>query len=361
MSEDTKLVELNPGDSINARTRRTKNWWEPMYSAECAENFKIADWDFKNNKGPSYLVYRSSELNGDLSDPIVLINFSECDFLGDFQHLLVFKDCTFTNCDFGLSTFIRAKFTRCTFKNTSFSQCKLQNCEFRDCKYIDISFSGNETQIPATLITEPKNFIFGGKAAVGKLPKNKSSIIQKLKFEETRSTLSRSILANLQSEGSETTYYSAVRTASICEDRARFARGAIKCLKIFYPDKDQKIVSRLWGAITGFVQCVSAAFSLLVLNVMGFLNGWGGNITRVLLLGAALVFALSRYMSYKYSVPYNQSLTETIEVFLLFGYTNHANNASQDFSQILTTALLGVFWYAIAIPTVVNRLTRSRG
>ncbi|MEP1575997.1 pentapeptide repeat-containing protein [Roseibium album] len=358
MSEDEIVI----GGVVPVRSRRKNNWWEPMYSPEDQTDFRVGDWDFSNNKGPCRFLFRAEDLDEPLKR-ITEVKFEDCDFQGKFQVQLIFKDCKFERCDFGLCTFYRAKFTNCEFICTSFSQCELSNCEFRDCKYSEISFSGNETQLPRTLITDPDKFIFGGKAALRNLPADKSGLVQRLRFEETRSTLSRSILANLQSEGSEDTFYSAVQTASICEDRARFAKGVLRIYQSVIPSlkPDLHLLSRFWNVFVGITECVSAVLSLMILRVMGWLNGWGGNITRVLLVGAALIISIAYRMSYKYSLPYGQSLIKTTEVFLLFGYTNHAKFAAQDFSLIFGTALCGLFWYALAIPTVVNRLTRARG
>lgn len=350
-----------PADSVPARDRRKNNWWEPMFSGTNCDDFKVSDWDFSNNKGPSKLLFRADKISSQRSLRVSDVMFEDCDFQGEFKTQLIFKNCRFKKCDFGLSTFVRAKFTDCDFVDTSFSQCTFENCEFRTCNYSGISFSGNETLLPKTLITEPYKFIFGGKAAVGNLPSGKKRCIQELRFEETRSTLSRSILANLQSEGSEDTYYSAVRTASVCEDRARFAKGALRIITSFSRTRNQNIFHIIVKILSGFLQCFSSSFSLVVLSIMGRLNGWGGNVSRVLLFGIALVSSIAYRMSYKYELPYYPSLIKTTEIFLLFGYTNNIGSTAQDFSLVFSTALCGVFWYALAIPTVVNRLTRIRG
>lgn len=332
-----------------------------MFYKEGCPDFKISDWDFDNNNGPRYFILRAQDLAGASVKPISGVTFKDCDFHGLFETQLIFKNCTFDSCDLGLSTFRRAKFTNCTFIDTSFSQAVFENCEFRICSYCRISFSGNETQIPKTLITEPHRFIFGGQAAVGNVPDDKSALVQKLRFEETRSTLSRTLLANLQSEGSEDTYYAAVRTASICEDRARLAGSILQIVNVLEKKSKKGLGLKMLTFFLGFLRAVSAAISLVVLSLMGFLNGWGGNVSRVLLIGAILILSLSYRMSYKFSVPYSASLVKLTEVFLLFGYTNHVRSGAEDFSLLFATALLGVFWYALAIPTIVNRLTRLRG
>ncbi|EEE44241.2 putative low-complexity protein [Roseibium alexandrii DFL-11] len=332
-----------------------------MFSSENHDDFLVGDWEFTNNKGPCRVLYRSQDIEQKNFLKIENINFEDCDFQGVFTTPIIFKNCSFERCDFGLCTFKRAKFTGCDFTETSFSQCKLENCEFRECQYTRISFSGNETQLPQTLITEPEKFIFGGEAAIRNLPEGKSPIVQKLRFEETRSTLSRSILANLQSEGSEDTFYSVVRTASICEDRARVAKGAYRIHKSGLPFPLRRILPWIWNTAAGLIQCVSALLSLAILLVMGWLNGWGGNLVRVLLVGVVMVTAIAYRMSYKFKLPYGEALIKTTEVFLLFGYTDHSGRNSQDPMLIFTTALCGLFWFALAIPTVVNRLTRTRG
>lgn len=93
---------------------------------------------------------------------------------------------------------------------------------------------------------------------------------------------------------------------------------------------------------------------------MGFLNGWGGNISRVFFVGFAAIAGMACMMSFEYGLGGWAATTKVLEIFLLFGYTNHTGATSEGSVTVLITALMGVFWFAIAIPTVVGRLTRIR-
>ena len=196
----------------------------------------MGDWDFTNNGGPRYTIFRADRLQsmggraGSTAKKIKSVDFTDCDFSGVFETRLIFVDCTFKRCDFGLSTFHRAKFTRCKFVECSFTQVAFKNCELRDCFFEAINFAGNETELDGTLITNPGGFIFGGRAAVGHLPPERNQYVQMMRFEETRSTISRAVLSNLRNEGSEDDFYSAVKASTICAERFRFAQGVLLTL-----------------------------------------------------------------------------------------------------------------------------------
>ncbi len=358
---DTNAVkEPEPAlPSAASRGRRTKNWWEPMFDANAPASFSVSDWNFSNNRGPRCTLFLAEKMPDATTLVVKDIDFQDCDFQGTFERKIVFKDCKFTRCDFGLSTFSRTKFSGCSFYASSFTQCTLENCEFRNCKYEKIFYSGNETQIPRTLIAEPYQFLFGACATVDSVPQGKSRFEQRARFEETRSTIARALLANLHSEGSEDTYYAAVKASTLSENRARIARALIKINSS--ASKGKSIISRAVSFLTGFASAISAVVGMLILLVMGSLNGWGSSISRAMLVGVVAISCVAYRYHYRFNLPPEDAMVKATEIFFLFGYTNYAKMGQEDFHLVFSNALLGLFWYAIAIPTISNRLTRARG
>lgn len=332
-----------------------------MFDDNAPANFVVSDWDFSNNRGPRHTVFQSEELGSGPTRVIENVEFQDCDFQGLFERKIVFKLCKFIRCDFGLSTFIRTKFSGCHFADSSFTQCTLENCDLRNCTYNRIFFSGNETQIPRTLIAEPHQFLFEAQAPIKNIPPQKSAFEQQVRFEETRSTIARALLANLQSEGSEDNYYTAVRASTIAESRAKIARSFLAIRTAFSKDKTTSYAGQAWEFAAGVVSAVSAFVGIAILFILGSLNGWGSSISRAFLFGSLAILGLAYCQSYRFNIPFGEAIIKTIEVFFLFGYTNHAKTGAADFNLVFSSALIGLLWYAITIPTIANRLTRARG
>ncbi len=332
-----------------------------MFEPCAPTQLRVSDWCFEHNTGPEKTSFKSENFPSVNDMKIDEVKFNRCDFEGDFETKIIFKNCIFDLCDFGLSTFVSTKFTNCTFIRCSFSQCTLKNCEFRDCNYQRIHFSGNETEIPGTMINKPSDFVFGGEAFTDHLPEGVSARYQRFRFLETRSNFSRSLLANLQLEGSEDTYYDCVKTATICEDKARIG----KSWQLFDSAMDfktkKRYLDRSLGVVSGLSGVLSAWVSLQVLRGIGWLNGWGSNISRVLLFGFLLISFLAVAYNCFYKIGWIDSYVKSMEIFFLFGYTNYSEFGRQDFYMVFLNAMFGVSWFAVAIPTIVNRLTRARG
>jgi hypothetical protein len=343
------------------RGRRTTSYWEPMYDAQDRAPYPNQAWDFEHNKGPAHVTLTSDDLdiaiNAGLRTRFEGIRFQRCDFFGEFDKSpreLVFIGCDFEHCDFGLSTWRRAKFTRCEFSKTSFSQSKWDDCDFRNCTWKDIGLSGNATDLSATTITNPRAFIAAAytnldPSVLG--PRNITARYQKMRLEATKATVARALVRMFEFYGDEGAYYDAIRASSNQSLDARISEEVHTFLKGSFV---QKATSAL-----------SIPFNLLekiILNGAGFINGWGRSIARPAMIGTILISFFALVYSIRYDKPLLTGFIQSIEVTLLIGYTAWANSSLPIGDHLILAAnmILGLFWYIVFVPTLVNRLSRLR-
>lgn len=345
------------GVKLTDRTRRQKNWWEPIFDPDIEPITEKGSWDFKHNGNPRLQVFEDSGKTEIANN----ITFEKVDFSGEFKNRIIFVDCKFHFCDFGLSTFLRAKFTNCEFKNTTFAMCTLEDCELRDCTFENISFSGNETILDRTLITNPSQFIKGARAYLGGIPEGKSKAYQRLKMYETKSTISRRLLSALSDEGSEQSFYDGLKTSTISDNKARMAIAAIDIINTLRSPRDRfprSILKIIWSLF----KITASLFDLLILWTFGLLNAWGKSLSRPIIFGGVGVFIFSVVYDGALGIPTTSSIIKSLEIWLLFGYTKYAavSNLFSTEKIQLANAAAGLVWYAVTIPTIVNKLTRVR-
>lgn len=344
------------------RGRRTASYWEPIFAPDLQSAFPLHDWNFAHTAAPRHVTLRDEELKARISSGTPprfdKIRFVECDFLGLFDIFpreIVFNQCEFEKCDFGLSTWRRAKFSKCKFIRTSFSQTNFRECDFRSCDWKEIGLSGNATDISGTIITNPSSFV--GAAFTNTddeiLKTHKTSAAyQSMRLESTKATVARGLARMLQNIGDEAAYYDAVRASSNQSSMARLHEA--------YFDLTH----------AGFLRRVASIFRLLgysleliVLNAAGVVNAWGRSISRPFLIGAAIiaVYALA-YFNVDKPPSWSAAVIKSTEVTLLVGYTNHsqATLALGPHLLVLSNMLIGLLWYVVFIPTLVNRISRIR-
>lgn len=268
-------------NKLETSERRRKNYWEPIYAPKPTQKFELGDWDFEHKDSVVKCIYRVPN-NTTIRQNLKNIKFNECDFSEDYSQMdIAFDSCTFYKCDFGRSRWKRVKFRNCTFQLTSLTVCKFENCEFRDCTFDKIGISGNETQLPNTLITNPRSFIEAAYTNLEYLPKDVKQFHQKNRLIQTQSTLARVILANIASEGSETTYYDAVSTATIYGTKARASEAKLensdKLDNSFFSSVPRAPIRSLFSAL----KIVGSNVDLIFLRIIGISNSWGRSISRI--------------------------------------------------------------------------------
>lgn len=353
-----------------ARNRRVNNFWEPMHDPSFKEKygiFKREEWEPTTNKGPSQTTFSEDNLLKSGSKRFDSITFSECDFTGDFgkSDTIIFNECEFILCDFGTSTFNNVKFTMCKFQQTSFTQTRFNNCQLRSCIYDRIGISGNETQLNSTEIDNPSEFIKAAYTNTKQLPANVSASYQLLRLSLTRATVARVILDNLAREGSEESYYDAVKASTLAGCRAGMAQALLSTPRFDKIDREASIFSKVKIPVQyarGYLQWGASAVEFVVLYLFGLSNGWGNSISRLILLSVISAAFFAFCYKITENLDFSNSILKSIEIFYAFGYTKHSLlNENIDMNILhISNALLGVFWYAVFISTVISKITRVR-
>lgn len=344
-----------------ARRRRTASYWEPIYDPADTTPFPTHDWDFQHNRAPAHVTLSDAGLQASVlagrGARFNSIRFVKCDFFGLFDlapREIVFYECTFEECDFGLTTWKRAKFTRCTFVRSSFSQSNWTDCEFRACKWKQIGLSGNATDIKTTIITNPAAFVgaaYTNLDADVLKSKGVSPVYQDMRLQMTKATLARSIVRMMLDIGDEGAYYDAVKLDANASITSKMFERA-------YEVRTASVSRRLVAA----ARYVFYALEYAVLNAAGAVNAWGRSVGRPVCVGAVLIAIFALIYSAIDNVAIFEAAIKSADITLLAGYTAYSGADVALFPRLvmLGNMLIGVLWYIVFVPTLVNRISRVR-
>ena len=359
---------MSTENSYKGRRINPNVFFEPIYDPELsnslnASDFGTGNWNFAQQKGPCRFVFKGEDIGNDYAK-IDGISFLECDFFSVQGKAITFKDCKFKKCDFR-GDFTNVKFSNCTFETSSLSLVKFHNCQFRDCTFSEIGISGNETQFVLSDITNPGDFLKAASTNLSFLPEGTTEQYQTLRLKQTKATLARVILSNQSTEGSDHSYYDAVKASTLYGTRSR---GVTAKLNLPHFDKQAGREKRSgWeefkAHVNSHVTKLSTSCELCILHTAGLANAWGRSISRVILIGTLLVLFAGWLRSLLLCGSLTGSIIDATEVFLLFGYTKHSLAKDILLADILNlgTAFLGLCWFAVAAATIVNRVTKVRG
>lgn len=338
---------------------KLNNYWDPLYNPADEEPFPTFDWNFTHTTGIRHNTCDAGELkklvNGSLRYPIKSISFNRCNFRGDFDFVqLAFSNCEFELCDFGYAKWENIKFSGCTFKMCSLTMLTFYKCQFIDCIWEENSMSGNETGISRSNITNPHQFIQSAYTCLDKdilKQHNTNPSYQKMRLELTKAKLARIVLSNLERNGDDKSYYEGIKTYLNQSIAARIWEAKHNC----FSRKNRK-----WNALLIPVFHLESA----ILNVSGKINGWGYSIARPTLIGASLITFFG-FLYYILGIcnSFSGGIIAGFDVTMLFGYTKQVNNSMPWLTQALFgfNAFLGLWWYAVFVPTIINRISRVRG
>jgi len=341
------------------RNKRLKNFWEPIYNPNDTAPFPHHRWDFTHAKGPAHSTFTARGLAEDFPDrkPVFTqVNFHQCDFEGNFNRPVVFKDCKFSLCDFGMSKWRLAKFTNCTFDRCSFTLTSFENCEFRGCLWEKICFTGNETRFYNTVITNPHEFVRSGYTNLDQevLKKFKTTAAyQTMRLEGSKASIARVLYNTLSHSGEEDSYYHAVRTCLNQSVVAKIAEAE------YYSKNGARFHNRLIFKGRSWIYRSEKT----IVNCAGIINAWGSSIVRPSLIGLSIIILFAAaYRLLNIRPTISSSLLASLDTTLLIGYTKQVSRASPPLEETIFTLnmLIGLAWYAVFVPTVINRISRVR-
>lgn len=284
------------------------------------------------------------------------VNFSECDFIGETTVTrLTFKAFFFEKVYFGYTRFSNTKFQNCTFSHSSFSMAYFENCQFIDCKFIDISFSGNETLFINSQVDSDR-MIKAGYTNLDKAvleSKGTTPEYQISRFEKTKAKFSKMLLNSLSNNTDDDLYYTAVKTHLLSRARSRIAK---------YEYDRNHLSPTKWKKITSYFKVKAAKIELYILIISGFINNWGNGLLRSIMFGIGIILLFSAYYWLEFGTSIIGAFIKSIDITLLAGYTKHVTKDTPTLAQciMLSNMIFGLWWYAIVIPTLINRICTIR-
>lgn len=354
------MVKTVASSPMLPRGRRTKSSWEPFFDPDEKAEFPILEWDFTHNKAPAHVTFLATGLDSYVNAggraKFENVRFEKCDFSGVFDRSpgeIVFVGCTFFECDFGLTTWIRTKFTSCKFDKSSLTQTKWVECEFRACAWVDVGLSGNATDFVTCIITNPIALVGASYIRRVEQSDHKRAMDNERRHRATKSTIARSISRMLVNVGDEVAYYEAVCAETNTSIISRIFNSCFGLRfgdKIFHRARCALSIPVLW-------------LEFFILNASGFLNAWGRSVARPIIVGLSLVLVFWGVYAFDGSTNgLSQSLRKSVDVTTLIGYTAHVDMSMSKKSNWTTAIhmILGLWWYVILVPTLVNRISRVR-
>lgn len=342
---------------MSLKSRRAENYWEPIYTEEELPIFKDFDVnDTKHNTGSKHQTC-DVELLVEKLKVLKKHDFTECDFHGVIRsEKFTFSECKFIKSDLGRTTWKNVKFSNCQFLDSTLTQATFENCQFIKCTWKAIGVSGNETIFNNCQFDNPDEFINSAYTNLdpkldSKFQGTQSVSYRFMRLEQTKLKVARSVLKNIENAGDDESYYKALKTylnQSISYREAKIKNSLNK-------------EGRGFGAFINRGQLLLLQMERVILNVSGYINNWGESLIKPALLGLIIVFIFSLlYWAVGSSDTFVDGLIAGFDVTTLVGYTKHSQIGSKNDYLYLINVFLGLWWYAIFIPTVINRISKVR-
>ncbi|KAF2405786.1 Pentapeptide repeat-containing protein [Pseudomonas antarctica] len=337
-------------------SKRIYAWWDCLYTQKNIQ-LNPGNWDFTNNKGPTKFKFdavtleaHQKKIGQEKRISFWGINFDTCDFSGKFEHgQIKFSKCSFTKCDLGNgSVWSKAKFNDCKFVSCSFTLAEFKDCFFHECTWENTTFNGG-TQLVNTLVSDACGLVNSGYTNLDGAVLDKEGVTaeyQVWRLDQSKAKLSRMLMQGGEHHGDDNAYYTGVK--SYLTQAVKAGRSKARFNSVNGPKKK-------FNKVVGWV----LSFELMILSLSGWLNGWGQSIAKPAIFGLAmtLIFAMG-YAWEQSSIALG--LVKAFDITFLIGYTKHSTLESCMGKQLLYAgnAFLGLWWYAIMVPVLVNRISR---
>ncbi|OBU06767.1 pentapeptide repeat-containing protein [Morganella psychrotolerans] len=398
---------------LSKRDHRVTNFWdvnyEPDFNIDSIELLMIGDVNKQTNKEiidkNIYIGFDEIKKNDERPDVNMRIenkSFKTCDFSGNNgKKKITFLNCKFEKCYFSFSEFNDVNFTNCNFQCCSFSQAKFYRCFFDDnCRFYNISISGSTTLISQTEIRASKFFKKIYKPYDEQLDLYKSKGLNRKEeiFRLNRSVLkvSKVMLESNRNCSNDDVFYDSVKNLFIkkLNDKKSSNSYRIEQLRIELINKKKDVKLKENKAISFRLLCLfkiiylflfkKTAFFIegIVMKMFGFINGWGSSLPRVFIFGVLilLIYTIIYMFMDGGQVPvisvygeaknvevtsfyyFTNSLLKSFDVTFLAGYTKHITMYDSILKQLtlLTNMLVGLFWYSVLIPTLINKISVNK-
>ncbi|HHQ4761387.1 TPA: pentapeptide repeat-containing protein [Aeromonas veronii] len=363
---------------------RKKNYWESLFdehfNAANFENLTIKAVPSKMRNGSHFKHYIIDISFSGVKERVKIEGafFDECDIQGNNGGMkITFKNCKFEKVYFGYSKVNDVNFENCTFINCSFSLTHFYRCSFdAHCVFQNISISGGRTTfrdciiIPSTLLNNTFKYATEGYCSKYSLDYQEQSYRMNLSIAK----LARTLLTSVATAGDDDHYYDAVKslfTSRITERKAKRIFMARQYeLQVNSNNKNLKnLFLRIKSAYYSYTSPLYQLESFFM-RLFGFINGWGGSFIRCIVFGFLILATYSIVYFFKSTVEPAEGLmhealkaiAKSIDITFVAGYTKHSTVGDDLTLQLIhiSNMLLGLSWYAVSIPTIVNKTCLAR-
>lgn len=339
--------------------RRKTNYWEPIYDPAQQDLIKqnIENTDFDNKMGwKNSIIDLNSFL--DAKNKYQNYTFETIDFIGELipekTKTITFNNCVFENVSFIGTIFENIKFQKCKFGKTTFSLSTFNNCEFRDCEYKDVGISGNTTIFNDCYIDSKKLLknVFLNRDKELLKEKNTTLPYQNFRHVKTKSIIARKTVTMSPVKNDLSML---IRTISVARNYETKASILEEWNNIFIKSMIYKVVH--------IFSLIFFLLELMVINLFGWLTGWGHKIGKTVFIGIFCIVVFS--LIYRYYVfeneLYSYQLLKSFEHWFLVGYTKYSTTDLCFSKQlvIFCNSFLGLLWYASLIPVIFNKMSKD--
>lgn len=379
-------------NKVVSDNHRIKNFWDVTYDESVDINnfagaliYEIGALSLNHKQFQSYVIDFSHEKQEPVeatldsvkqkAERIYIedIQFNTCDFIGGNEgKKITFRNCVFEKAYFGYSCLRDVNFENCKFLNTSFALTKFHRCRFDElCSFSNISISGSKTVFTESVISAGKFidaiYIYATKDYCKKNPTKKLDQ-ERSKMYESMVKLARNILESVSKNGDDDSYYNAVKQVHKLKIKEKHHKKLWEIKKNTSKSFLKKCFSTFCYA---GVKCIMP-IETFILKTFGFLNGWGASVFRCVLFGFSILsafsilyyfFGMESVHSEDATFPHViKSIIQSFDITFLAGYTKYVSAKDDYIFQLMCLAnmLLGLIWYAISIPTVINKISINR-
>jgi len=343
---------------IHTQRRRT-NYWEPIYNPSqndlTKRTLEKTDFDTETGWKESILELKAFL---DSNSKYNKLTFSTVDFSGTLEpektKSITFNNCTFENVSFSGTIFKNVKFQKCIFDKTTFSLSTFSNCEFRDCTYKDIGISGNTTVFNDCYIDSKKLLgnVFLNQNKDFLKEKNTTPLYQKYRHIKTKSVIARKIMSMPPVINDLSMLIKSISVARNYETKASILGNMNHIMTESSYSKIPYIVSFLFPIL-----------ELIIINIFGWLTGWGYKIGKTTFIGIIGIIMFSFVYNYCLfeEYLYIENLLRSFEYWFLIGYTKYSFECLDIYTQLIIflNAFFGSLWFASLIPVIFNKMSRD--
>lgn len=371
---------------------RIKNFWDVTYDKDVdiygfadARIYEIGELSLNHKQFQSYVidfsyekqepVERTLDSVKEKAERIYIenIQFNTCDFIGGNEgKKITFRNCVFEKAYFGYSCLKDVNFEECKFSNTSFALTKFHRCRFDElCTFSEISISGGKTVFTESAICAGKLidaiYIYATKEYCKKHPTKKIEQ-ERSKMYESMVKLARNILESVSKNGDDDSYYNAVKQVHKLKIKEKHHKKLWEIRK----NKSKSFFKLIFYPFHYAIVKCAMPIETFILKTFGFLNGWGASVFRCVLFGFSILTIFSMLYYFFGMEPVQpgdttfphviKSIIQSFDITFLAGYTKYVSAKDDYVFQLMCLAnmLLGLIWYAISIPTVINKISINR-